>query len=94
MSFFLECAENFYGQDCSTFCQSRNDASGHYACDPSGGIVCLDGYIGANTSCVQCSPMQGCCTLPNPCIRDNYITQLLSFEADLACNYTIMVIIV
>lgn len=63
MSFLLECAENFHGQACSTFCQPRDDSSGHFTCDEFGGIVCIVGFTDVNTNCVQCVPTQGCCKL-------------------------------
>ena len=38
------CNTNYYGSDCATFCGSRDDALGHYTCNPStGSKICLHG---------------------------------------------------
>ena len=46
------CATNFFGPDCTQFCQGRDDSSGHYTCDANGNEVCLDGYVDPGSNCV------------------------------------------
>ena len=52
LSYRLSCIENYYGGDCSVFCEARDDDSGHYTCDAQGNIVCNDGYQGTDTNCI------------------------------------------
>ena len=61
MMFRLSCASNHYGPSCSVFCEAHNDTTGHYSCDPEGGIVCNHGYTNESTGCVQCVPAPSCC---------------------------------
>ena len=61
MAFRLSCSANYYGDDCSKFCQSRYDDLGHYTCDEQGNIVCKSGYMDESTNCVQCIPLTNCC---------------------------------
>lgn len=42
----VRCDENYYGSKCNKQCRPRDDYFGHYRCDPSGNIVCLDGWMG------------------------------------------------
>ncbi len=61
ISFELECGEGFYGSDCGVFCISRNDDLGHFTCDVSGNIECLEGFSNTSTNCTQCLLSEGCC---------------------------------
>ncbi len=42
----VECQNNYYGDNCYTYCAGRDDGSGHYGCDENGVRVCLGGYTG------------------------------------------------
>ena len=58
----LTCAQNYFGSDCSVFCQERNDSTVHYTCDSEGNIVCIEGYQDPFINCTQCIPQhEGCC---------------------------------
>ena len=40
----MVCYKHYYGLDCSTFCEPRDDFAGHYTCDDTGEMVCLPGW--------------------------------------------------
>ena len=61
LNFELECVEGFYGTDCGVMCTPREDDLGHYTCDSTGSIECLDGFTDISTNCTQCLPLEGCC---------------------------------
>ena len=47
MYFFVNCQDDYYGRDCSTFCVPQNNQNGHYTCDEDdGSIICLPNYYG------------------------------------------------
>ena len=54
LSFRVTCQRDFYGADCATFCQARDDSAGHYTCDAlTGRRICLPGYQNVSSSCTQ-----------------------------------------
>ena len=57
----LSCEEHFYGPECVRLCEPRNDESGHYTCDNSGNLICLEGYQNEASNCTECSLSSGCC---------------------------------
>lgn len=59
LSFRVMCADNYYRQDCSTFCLSQDNETGHYTCDKEGNKVCLEGFSGSN--CDRGQPMHDFC---------------------------------
>lgn len=61
LTFDLECVDDFYGSDCGTFCAARDDALGHFTCDSSGDLICLDGFTDPSTNCTECVLSEGCC---------------------------------
>uniref|UniRef100_A0A672MFB7 Delta-like protein n=1 Tax=Sinocyclocheilus grahami TaxID=75366 RepID=A0A672MFB7_SINGR len=79
----VRCDENYYGSKCNKQCRPRDDYFGHYRCDPSGNIVCLDGWMGEDCRtgecnygwqgqfCDECLPYPGClhgtCIIPWQC---------------------------
>ena len=50
LRFRVVCAENYYRQDCNTFCMAQDNEMGHYICDRQGNKVCLAGFTGGNCS--------------------------------------------
>ena len=47
MFFSIDCEDDYYGRDCSTFCVARDNANGHYTCDEDDGSqICLPNYYG------------------------------------------------
>ena len=69
LSFQVTCAVNFFGSDCNTFCQGRDNSLGHFTCDPlTGNRVCLPRYRNVSTDCTECVPLEGCCESRNYCI--------------------------
>ena len=73
LSIELSCAEHFYGPNCAKFCQPNNDDErGHYFCDNSGSIICLEGFKNEAANCTECSLTIGCCKL-------SVWTELLNF---------------
>ena len=64
LSIELSCEEHFYGPECAKFCQPNNDRErGHYSCDNSGNIICLEGFQNEVSNCTECSLSIGCCEL-------------------------------
>ena len=64
---FYRCAMNFYGSSCATYCQERDDETGHYTCASDGNRECLNGYTNPMTNCT--TPEDGAKTgqdLQNP----------------------------
>ncbi len=61
MAFRLACAANYYGANCSKFCEHRYNNLGHYRCDAQGDIICKSGYTDESTNCIQCVPLTNCC---------------------------------
>ena len=52
ISFQVECSENYYGSDCTTFCEA---VEGVYNCDGNGSIVCVEENRNSSTMCINCS---------------------------------------
>ena len=62
LSFQVTCAVNFFGSDCNSLCEGRDDALGHFTCDPlTGDKICLQGYQNPAVNCTECIPSNGCC---------------------------------
>ncbi|CAH1774354.1 unnamed protein product, partial [Owenia fusiformis] len=46
-TFNCTCEDNYFGKTCSTYCEPRDNCSGHYTCSKiDGKIECLDGWTG------------------------------------------------
>lgn len=45
------CSDNYYGDQCSSYCRSRDDDHGHFFCTDKGKIVCLPGWEGIDNYC-------------------------------------------
>ena len=52
MSFRVQCADNFFGSNCTTFCEP---VEGVYTCDGEGRVVCLHDNQDPATNCTTCS---------------------------------------
>ena len=61
ISFGVECSAGLFGDQCSVFCEPRNDSTGHFTCGSGGERVCLEGYGNLSTNCTDCVPADGCC---------------------------------
>ena len=60
LSFRLEGAENYFGDNCTLFStKADNDLIGHYLCDERGNRVCRGGYVNPSTACTQLAPLEG-----------------------------------
>ena len=53
MSFRVQCSENYYGPNCTTFCEP---VEGVYTCDSEGRVVCIQDNRDPTTSCNECLP--------------------------------------
>ena len=53
LSFQVECATDFYGLDCATFCQYTDNENGHYSCNGDGTKMCLTGYQNPQSDCTE-----------------------------------------
>ena len=51
MNFRVQCSENYYGPNCTTFCEPME---GVYTCDSEGKIVCLHDGQDLATNCMAC----------------------------------------
>ena len=51
MSFRVQCAENFFGPNCTTFCEPLE---GMYTCDSAGRALCLETNRDPSTNCTSC----------------------------------------
>jgi len=60
-SYKISCMSNYYREDCSIYCQSRDDDTGHFSCDSQGAIQCLPGYQNSDSNCTECSLAPSCC---------------------------------
>ncbi|KAH8267892.1 hypothetical protein KR026_010302 [Drosophila bipectinata] len=67
----VQCAVTYYNTTCTTFCRSRDDQFGHYACGSEGQKLCLNGWQGVNCEeaiCkTGCDPVHGKCDRPGEC---------------------------
>ena len=53
LSYRVSCTSDYYGPNCERYCVGRNDATGHFTCDPiTGEPVCLTGFTDPATNCV------------------------------------------
>ena len=62
MSFRVQCSENYYGPNCTTFCEP---VEGVYTCDNEGRVVCAQDNQDPATNCTTCLSgydPQGNCT--------------------------------
>ncbi len=57
VAFHLRCAENFYGDYCTTSCFG----GGNTICNSDGSIGCPDGFQNPATNCTECTLAVGCC---------------------------------
>ena len=51
MSFRVQCSENYYGPNCTTFCGSVQNL---YTCDSVGSRICLERGRDPATNCTEC----------------------------------------
>lgn len=51
LSFRVQCSNNLYGNNCTTFCVTRNDSGGHYTCGANGQMLCLSGWSEPLSNC-------------------------------------------
>ena len=53
LSIRVQCLEDFYGDDCSTFCTLQDsDQNGHFACNSEDGSrLCLQGFQNPDNNC-------------------------------------------
>lgn len=50
----VTCVVNYYGSNCTTFCNSRNDGYGHYECNKTDGSkICLEGWKNPENYCME-----------------------------------------
>ncbi|XP_072560073.1 delta-like protein A [Paramormyrops kingsleyae] len=70
-SYRFVCDEHYYGEGCSVFCRSRDDAFGHFTCGDRGDVLCSPGWRGQY--CTQAICLPGCeeehgfCEKPGEC---------------------------
>lgn len=45
LSYNLHCTDNYFGDNCATFCVAQDNAFGHFTCnEETGARICLPGY--------------------------------------------------
>jgi hypothetical protein len=47
----VTCNENYFGEQCTVSCRSRDDDHGHYVCNEKGERVCLPGWKSTEDYC-------------------------------------------
>ena len=61
ISFRVQCSENYYGPNCTTFCVARQS---EYTCDSEGRFVCVQNNRDPTTNCSSClggyNPLLNC----------------------------------
>ncbi|KAI2667886.1 Delta-like protein C [Labeo rohita] len=71
LSYRVVCNKFYYGDDCLSFCRSRDDVFGHFTCDNAGNIICLPGWKGEECKEAICSSgcreEHGYCEAPGQC---------------------------
>ena len=88
ISFRVQCLENYYGSNCTTFCEP---VDGVYTCNSEGRIVCIDDNRDPTASCSRClpgyNPLQNClaCTLGRD-ISTHCTSCLLGFDLSTGCT--------
>ena len=45
------CARDYYGPNCTIYCNARDDSHGHYGCNSHGDKYCLTGWTNINNYC-------------------------------------------
>ncbi|XP_050714055.1 delta-like protein 1 [Eriocheir sinensis] len=69
----VTCQEHYYGDGCRKSCRPRNDTFGHYLCNATGDLVCMEGWTGIEGYCVDpicregCHDKTGYCHKPDEC---------------------------
>lgn len=53
------CQAHYYGEGCRKWCRPRNDSFGHYMCNDTGHIVCLEGWQGTQDYCITRKYLSG-----------------------------------
>lgn len=76
------CIRDFCGPDCNTLCVGRDDASGHFTCDPLVCAVCLPGFRNESSNCTDCALREGCCK-----INTNMLVTKLWLHLSITCGY-------
>lgn len=54
LSFRLNCTQNYFGPNCTTFCIERDSPLGHFTCGSDGSFVCREGFADPSTNCTRC----------------------------------------
>ena len=90
LSYKLVCANNnYYGVDCSVFCEPQDNDTGHYTCNPiTGAKECLPGFVNPSTNCICTDSNPNCLltstTAEKTSIQPTKLTQtLISTSLDL-----------
>ena len=69
MNFRVQCADNFFGPNCTTFCEP---VEGVYTCDREGRVVCLHNNQDSATNCTTCFPGYDPATTCTQCRLSRY----------------------
>ena len=72
MSFRVQCSENYYGPDCTTFCEP---VEGVNTCDGDGRVVCIDERRDPASNCEMCLPGVDVRTSCTTCLLPGYDVQ-------------------
>lgn len=52
MSFRIVCEQNYYGGNCTVYCEAQDDnETGHYLCNRDGSFQCLEGFENPENHC-------------------------------------------
>ena len=54
MRFRVMCQQDYYGADCTRFCQPKNDSvNGYYTCNSDGSFQCREGFRNPSNNCTE-----------------------------------------
>ncbi|VDN03270.1 unnamed protein product [Thelazia callipaeda] len=68
IAYRIICASDYYGPQCSKFCQPISGHVGHYECNSNGTLTCSAGWEGANCDTARCDNcVNGVCDRPGSC---------------------------
>lgn len=70
----VKCDENYYGPQCTKFCNPRDDFVGHYTCDQNGNKACMEGWMGID--CKQGIVLRVFCSFLNTLPASNMLDPL------------------
>jgi hypothetical protein len=80
----VTCADNFYGDDCSTHCVPMDGVGGHYNCSLNGTKICLPKWKDPHLNCTNTDDK----CLSNPCHYGHCMSLVDDYRCDCTIGFT------